>query len=127
MEQEKNLTLQRSQCPVAYTLQIIGGKWSLPIVWQLGQAKCVRYNELRRRLDGISNMMLAKCLRELETHGIVTRIQHNEVPPRVEYSLSEKGRSLQAALTALANWGRAQMASGQGDTPSDTTGKDPLK
>ena len=102
--------VEAHRCPVQYTFDIIGGKWNLPIVWQLGQEEFVRYNELRRRLDGISNVMLAKCLKELENSGIVIRTQHNEIPPRVEYSLSDKGRSLQQALAALANWGREQMA-----------------
>ena len=69
----------------------------------------MRYNELKRSVRGITNMMLTKCLRELEDYGLVIRRQYNEVPPRVEYSLTERGKKLLPALAELYAWGREQL------------------
>ena len=96
-------------CPVAYTLSVIGGKWHLPIIWSLHQKGVMRYNELRRELDGITAIMLTQSLKDLEQLGLVARTQYNEVPPRVEYSLTEEGQSLFPALAELAKWGRKRM------------------
>ena len=92
-------------CPILSALEIIGGKWKLPILWNLAADKVSRYNELRRNLGGVTNIMLTKCLRELEEAGLVHREQYNEVPPRVEYSLTNEGLSLLPALNNLFNWG----------------------
>ena len=97
-------------CPLTYALSLIGGKWRLPIIWALSQKGIMRYNELERSIDGITNMMLTQSLKELEANGIVNRKQFMEVPPRVEYSLTEEGEALIPALKALAHWGK-QMKS----------------
>jgi DNA-binding HxlR family transcriptional regulator len=97
------------QCPFLHVLKRIGGKWKLPILWHLADKDEIRYNELKRSVRGITNMMLTKCLRELEEYGLVHRCQHNEVPPRVEYSLTERGRKLLPALEELYAWSREQM------------------
>lgn len=93
-------------CPLTYALNIIGGKWRLPIIWALSQNDTMRYNELNRSIDGITNMMLTQSLKELELNGIINRKQYMEVPPRVEYSLTDNGEKLIPALKALASWGK---------------------
>lgn len=92
-------------CPLTFALNLIGGKWRLPIIWALHKNGPIRYNELKRSIDGITNMMLTQVLKELEIDGIINREQFMEVPPRVEYSLTENGENLIPALKALADWG----------------------
>ena len=91
-----------NDCPVKYALDLLSGKWKLRILWELSQQETIRFNELQRRLPGISSLMLSKSL---ETHKIITRRQYNEIPPRVEYSLTPLGTSLTPALPALGAWG----------------------
>ncbi len=106
----KDNTVYCSTCPILFALDVVGGKWKLPILWQLYGSKVVRYNELKRNIVGISNMMLSKCLKELEENSLVVRVQYNEIPPRVEYSLTERGQLLIPALQELYTWGQDQMA-----------------
>ena len=98
--------MNNKNCPLTYALDLIGGKWRLPIIWALNQNETLRYNELKRKVDGITNMMLAQCLREMESYGLINRKQYMEIPPRVEYSLSEVGKDLIPALESLARWGK---------------------
>ncbi|MDR2893052.1 MAG: helix-turn-helix transcriptional regulator [Deltaproteobacteria bacterium] len=109
----KNQSVYEGKCPITETLEIIGGKWKLPILWHLADKKVVRYNELRRSVKGITNMMLTKCLRELEKHGLVRREQYQEIPPRVEYSLTERGGQLLPALKKLYEWGAKQKVNAE--------------
>ena len=99
----------KTECPILHVFRRIGGKWKLPILWHLADEESVRYNELKRSVRGVTNMMLTKCLRELEEYGLVVRRQYNEVPPRVEYSLTERGKKLLPALAELYAWGREQL------------------
>ena len=99
----------KTECPILHVFRRIGGKWKLPILWHLADQESVRYNELKRSVRGVTNMMLTKCLRELEEYGLVIRRQYNEVPPRVEYSLTERGKKLLPALAELYAWGREQL------------------
>lgn len=92
-------------CPLTLALNLIGGKWRLPIIWALSKNGTMRYNELKRSIHGITNMMLTQSLKELESDGIISRKQFMEVPPRVEYSLTDNGENLIPALKALADWG----------------------
>ena len=92
-------------CPLTQALNLIGGKWRLPIIWALSKNGTLRYNELKKNIDGITNMMLTQSLKELEADGIINRKQFMEIPPRVEYSLTESGVELIPALQALARWG----------------------
>ncbi len=105
-------------CPVIHALRLIGGKWKLPILWHLFDAETVRYNELKRRVVGVTNIMLTQCLRELEADGLVRRIDYGEVPPRVEYALTERGRDLLPALRELYAWGGKQLARDAEPPPS---------
>lgn len=92
-------------CPVATTVQLIGNKWKLLILRNL-LARSWRFNELRKDLEGISQKVLTESLRSLENDGIIVRIVYAEVPPRVEYSLSELGESMRPILKAMENFGR---------------------
>ena len=96
------------KCPIISALDIIGQKWKLPIMWYLFGKEKTRYNELKRSVTGITNIMLTKSLRELEEHNLVHRFQHNSVPPKVEYSLTERGKALLPTLNELYTWGEEQ-------------------
>ena len=91
-------------CPVATTVQLIGSKWKLLILRNL-LARPWRFNELKKNLEGISQKVLTDSLRSLEKDGIVTRTVYPEVPPRVEYSLSELGDSMRPIINAMEQWG----------------------
>lgn len=93
-------------CPVTRTVDILDGKWTILVVRDLlGGTK--RFTDLRRSLAGVSPKTLTDRLRALEQHGLVDRQVYAEVPPRVEYSLTEAGRTLEPVLLALADWGRS--------------------
>jgi len=91
-------------CPLQHAMEMIGGKWKLPILCSLAVDGSTRYNDLKRKLGGISNTMLAKSLKELEEEGLVTRTEYMEVPIRVEYATTEKSRTLIPILVQLAQW-----------------------
>ncbi|MBQ9248700.1 MAG: helix-turn-helix transcriptional regulator [Ruminococcus sp.] len=91
-------------CPVATTVELIGSKWKLLIIRNLSERPW-RFNELKRSLDGISQKVLTDSLRSMEADGIVTRTAYEEVPPRVEYSLSKLGQSLQPIIDAMLEFG----------------------
>lgn len=93
-------------CPVATTVSLIGSKWKLLIIRNL-LTRPWRFNELKKDLDGISQKVLTDSLRSMEEDGIVTRTVYAEVPPRVEYALSELGESLRPILAAMFAWGNA--------------------
>ena len=93
------------ECPVKYALGLLNGKWKLRIIWELNQQETIRFNELQRRLTGISSVMLSKSLEELEQSKLVNRVQYNEIPPRVEYSLTPLGKAIYPALKELGQWG----------------------
>lgn len=94
-----------SQCPVEIGLNILSGKWRLKILWQLSKGTR-RFNELQRALGHITTKTLTQELRALEAQGIVERKVFAEVPPKVEYSLSELGATLQPILAQLCAWGK---------------------
>ena len=100
-------------CPVATTVQLIGSKWKLLILRNL-LASPWRFNELKKNLEGISQKVLTDSLRSLEEDGIVTRTVYPEVPPRVEYTLTELGRSLKPILDAMQSWGEEYKEKNQG-------------
>ena len=100
-----------TECPVTYAISMIGGKWHFPIIWALSKSPVLRYSELKKVLcGGITNMMLSQSLKELLEYGLVNRIQYPQIPPRVEYSLTEAGLALLPAINELAKWGEKQMA-----------------
>lgn len=97
-------------CPVATTVQLIGNKWKLLIIRNL-LVRPWRFNELRRNLEGISQKVLTESLRQMEEDGIITRTVYAEVPPRVEYALSELGESMRPILKTMENWGASYKSS----------------
>ena len=101
--------IDKQQCPVLYAIGIIGQKWKMPLLWHLHVEKNTRYNALKRSIPGITNMMLTKCLRELETDGLVSRHEYQTIPPKVDYSLTERGEALLPALNEIYKWGEEQM------------------
>ena len=92
------------ECPVATTVQLIGNKWKLLILRNL-RMRPWRFNELQKSLEGISQKVLTESLRSLEADGIIVRTVYAEVPPRVEYSLSELGDTMRPILDAMEKWG----------------------
>ena len=91
-------------CPVAFTVDVIGGKWKSLILFHL-MSGTKRFNELRRLIPDITQRMLTLQLRELETDGVIHREIYREVPPKVEYSLTELGNSLAPLVSAMREWG----------------------
>ena len=91
-------------CPVATTVSLIGSKWKLLIMRNL-LVRPWRFNELQKSLDGISQKVLTDSLRSMEADGIITRTVYPEVPPRVEYALSELGESMRPIIKSMEAWG----------------------
>jgi DNA-binding HxlR family transcriptional regulator len=99
---------QRYTCGLVPALDVIGGKWKALILWEMHNQPR-RFGELKRRVSGISEKMLIQALREMETDGIVHREVFYEIPPRVEYSVTEFGATLNTALEPLCCWGEQHM------------------
>lgn len=99
-------------CPLGKALSVIGGKWKPRIICTLYVDGTQRYNDLLKKTVGITNTMLATSLRELEADGIVLRAQFAEIPPRVEYSLTEHGKGLWPILHRLAHWANGEEFDG---------------
>ena len=97
------------ECPVATTVALIGSKWKLLIIRNLLQRPW-RFNELKKNLEGISQKVLTDSLRSMEEDGLITRTVYPEVPPRVEYALSELGQSLKPILDSMLEWGNLYKA-----------------
>ncbi|MFB7930580.1 winged helix-turn-helix transcriptional regulator [Streptomyces sp. NPDC056039] len=95
-------------CGIDAAMDVIGGKWKVLILWALNERPC-RFGELRRELPGVTEKVLASQLREMEADGLVHREAYDEVPPRVEYSLTPRGVSLNEALEPLGAWGRTNI------------------
>jgi DNA-binding HxlR family transcriptional regulator len=93
-------------CPAEYTLGMIGGRWKIPIIFHLLAGRR-RFSELARALVGVTQKMLTQQLREMERHGLINREIFPQVPPRVEYTLTELGASLQPVVESMCRWGEA--------------------
>jgi DNA-binding HxlR family transcriptional regulator len=93
------------KCGIDVTLAVVGGKWKASILWHLAQ-ETMRFSDLQRQFADTTRKMLTQQLRELETDGLVHRKVYPQVPPKVEYSLTEKGRSIHPILEMMCNWGR---------------------
>ena len=89
----------------SYTLSLINGKYKMTILYTLMEFEVVRYNELKRYINGITYKTLTSALRELEDDGLVIRKEYPQIPPRVEYSLSQTGKSLMPILDQMCEWG----------------------
>lgn len=94
-------------CPVEVTLELIGGRWKPLILWHLKQTGVLRNGELLRLIPNITQKVLTQQLRQLEIDGLIARQQFNEIPPRVEYSMTAYGTELQEMLNLFSKWGMA--------------------
>lgn len=96
-------------CPVKKTLELLNGKWKTHIIYELCKNPSMRFGELKKAYPSITNTMLTNTLRDLENLGIVHREQYNEIPPHVEYSLTEKGRALLPIFLEIFKWGKKYL------------------
>ena len=101
-----------ASCPLGKALSVIGGKWKLRLICTLYVDGTQRFNDLLKKTSGITNSMLTASLKELKADGIVLRTQYVEIPPRVEYSLTEHGRELWPILHRLAHWANGEEFDG---------------
>ena len=104
-----NNTEHDYHCPVEATLEVIGGKWKVVILFHLSHDGIHRFAELRRKIPGVSERMLTQQLRELEDDGVVHREVYAEVPPKVEYSLTDYGKTLQPITKVMCEWGQKHI------------------
>lgn len=104
-----NTRAPNTQCPVLEALAVIGGKWKVVILYHLNN-RVARFSELKRAIPGVTQKMLTQQLRELERDGLVARKVYPEVPPRVEYSQTALGKTLQPVLKTVCDWGSAYIA-----------------
>lgn len=95
------------RCPLEYGLEVFGGKWKSRIICVLAAKEVLRYSELRKEMGNITDAVLASTLKELIASQIVTRRSYDEIPPRVEYSLTEKGQSVVPILQSICRWSGA--------------------
>ena len=108
LEQLQSNSLQED-CPVHKTLELLSGKWRTHIIYELCKHPSMRFGELKRAYPHITNTMLTSTLRDLEQVGILHREQFNEIPPHVEYSLTEKGRALLPIFFEISKWGEENL------------------
>lgn len=92
------------RCPLEYGLSVFGGKWKSRIICVLATKKSLRYSELRKEMANITDAVLANNLKELIADGIILRQSYDEIPPRVEYSLTDKGKSVVPILQSICQW-----------------------
>lgn len=109
MAMEQKEVTEDTPCAVDITLRVIGGRWKVLIIQDLFTGTR-RFSQIHRAVNGITQKMLAQQLREMERHGIVSRLVYAEVPPKVEYSLTPLGESLWPVLMAMHEWGLQQVA-----------------
>ena len=104
-------------CPFATAQRLIQGKWAILILHHLSEGT-LRFNELQRKLPKMTHATLSAQLKQLEAEGLVIRTEHPQIPPRVEYSLSELGESMRPIISAMEQWGRDYQELVQGKGPS---------
>ena len=102
---EKKLIFDEQSCPVTATMQVLGGKWKAILINAIYHTSPARFGELKRSIKGITQSMLTQQLRELEEDGIISRKIYAEIPPRVEYTLTEFGLTLSPIMLSMAKWG----------------------
>ena len=105
---ENKISVSEKTCSLREVLDIIGGKWAMPIIYILSKGK-MRFKELERSVNGINTRMLVKELKNMEANGIVTREVFATVPPTVEYTLTYKGEKLLPSIVSLHHWGQEFM------------------
>jgi DNA-binding HxlR family transcriptional regulator len=100
-----NFESKYGSCPMHYAMAILAGKWKCIILLKVYQSEVIRYNKLKEKLDPIAHKTLTQQLRELESDNLIHREQYNEVPPKVEYSLTEEGKTVIPVLECIYKWG----------------------
>ncbi|MDT0124809.1 helix-turn-helix domain-containing protein [Paenibacillus sp. RRE4] len=105
MTKHMNTSPPKALAPFDYTLSIIGGKWKMKIMYQLAFHGVTRYGELKRRVPGITYKVLTTQLNDLEREGVIQRVEYDQIPPKVEYSLTLRGQSLMPILEEICKWG----------------------
>ena len=104
-------------CGFSYTLSLINGKYKMVVLYTLANFGVVRFNEMKRYIGGISYKTLSTTLKELEADRLVHREEHPQIPPKVEYSLTERGRTLMPILDSMCDWGERNRLPGAGAHP----------
>ncbi|MGN1021542.1 MAG: winged helix-turn-helix transcriptional regulator [Aristaeellaceae bacterium] len=107
-----------ADCPVKRLLTLFSGKWHIRVIFELTKVDSIRFGELKRRIGDITNTMLSGTLRDLEEYGIVRRTQYNEIPPHVDYALTEAGQALYPVFYEMALWGSRYPVSARLDSRS---------
>lgn len=102
---KKGIITRRGNCPVTPLLLMLQGKWKNQIIYELCIKDPIRFSELKKNLSGITNTMLTTSLRELESDGLISRTQYNEIPPHVDYSFTQKGKDLLPIFYEMTKWG----------------------
>ena len=105
----KDVNYQLDECPVQKILNLFQGKWNLRIIYELSKHESMRVGELKKAVPDISNTVLTSTLKALENQGIVLRQQFNEVPPHVEYSLTESAKALDKVFQTMREWGNRYL------------------
>ena len=100
-----NSTTKTGECPVTTLILMLQGKWKNQVIFAMSLSDTIRFGRLKKEVPGITNTMLTNTLRELEADGLIHREQFNEIPPHVEYSLTEKGRNLFPVFYEMLKWG----------------------
>lgn len=96
-------------CPIEHTLKLIGVKWKLIILLYLNDKGIMRYGELKKELPNITHKMLSQQLKELQSNNFINRTEYLQIPPKVEYSLTEHGKSVIPVIDSISNWGSENM------------------
>ncbi len=114
----KEIDTHHNKCPLTYAFDLISGKWEIKILFYLLKYETLRFGQLKTHLPGITNTVLTGTLKKLEQMGVVKRIQYNEIPLHVEYSLKEAGVELLPIFMELSKWGEMHNPA---ETPADST------
>ena len=109
----ENFSDKYQKCPMYYAMSILEGKWKWIILWKISESKVIRYNKLKDMLQPIAHKTLSQQLKDLESNNIIHREQYNQVPPKVEYSLTEEGKTLIPILSLMYQWGKEHMPSNE--------------
>jgi DNA-binding HxlR family transcriptional regulator len=102
---KQGIITRHGNCPVTPLLLMLQGKWKNQIIYELCIKDPIRFSELKKNLSGITNTMLTTSLRELESDGLISRRQYNEIPPHVDYSFTQKGKDLLPIFYEMTKWG----------------------
>lgn len=109
MKNKENIYNEIDIKPFAYAISLIDGKWKMHILFWLWKKETLRYSELKRALGSVTHKMLSNQLKQLEENGVIIRKEYPQVPPKVEYSLSETGKTMMPILSLFCKWGNEHM------------------